>query len=619
MLAGVALGYVVGILPGLGGAAALAFLLPVIVPLSPLDGFVLLTATSAVTASAGDITSILFGVPGESTAAAIVADGHALTKQGEGRYAIGAAITASLVGALVGLAVLVAFIPVAPMALLYIGSPELAGLAIVGVCLLVPLSHADPVKGLLAGALGLSLAMIGLDPFHAEPRFTFAQLSLWDGLGILPVALGIFAIAEALGMVSTGRAKGLASPAGRRGIRRGIREAIRQSGLIGRCSAIGAAIGALPGVGASVSQWVAYAHTTQSAKDPRAMGSGAIEGVIGPAAATTATHGGALLPMLALGIPGSLSTSFLLSALVLKGLAPGPAMLQPGGQLDLVFALIWCTVLASVIGALVGFVSLGWVAGLAAFKPARLFPVILTFVLVGTIGERHAPADLAILFVLGALGYTLASLSWPRAPLMLGFILGPLIEERVLVSHTIYGWSWVLRPTVLVLAAVTIGMLVVGLRTARRGREGRRAARSSSAGDLILSTGLAALAAAGLLVTLNFTGRTGAFPRVVLGATLALAAVQIGRSWRATAAPGLWLSWLRGTPDSCIRLGWFAFFVVNAWLFGLTIGCPISVFVYLRWGARDTWRATTIMTAILGGLTWLVVVGLLNVSDYGVF
>ena len=201
LIAGVLIGYVVGVLPGLGAAATMAFLLPVVVSLPPIDGFVLLTATSAVAAIAGDITSILFGVPGEATAAAIVADGHALAVRGEGRYATGAAITASMMGALFGVGVLVAFIPFAPRALAHVGSPELAALAIVGICLLVPLSLSDPVKGLLSGALGLAFATVGLDPFHAEPRFTFAQLSLWDGLGLLPMALGIFAVAEALAMI----------------------------------------------------------------------------------------------------------------------------------------------------------------------------------------------------------------------------------------------------------------------------------------------------------------------------------------------------------------------------------------------------------------------------------
>src|SRR4029453_6203218 len=468
LLAGVLVGFIVGVLPGLGASAALAFLLPAAVSLAPIDALVLLTATSAVSAIAGDITSILLGVPGEATAAAIVADGHALAVRGEGRYATGAAISASMMGALFGVSVLVAFIPFAPRVLTHVGSPELAALAIVGICLLVPLSLSDPVKGLLSGALGLAFATVGLDPFHAEPRFTFAQLSLWDGLGLLPVALGIFAVAEALAMIRSRQPAGGASTEAGRSLIRGAQEAARQAGLVFRCSAIGAVIGSLPGVGAAVTQWIAYAHATQTSKptdtgrdDP--PGPGAIEGGMGAPSATTATHGGAMVPTLALGIPGGLASSFLLSAFILKGIAPGPAMLLPsqaGGPLTLVFALVWCIVIASALGALLGMVSLGWVSRLARVRPARLFPVILMFVLIGIVGERHVRADLGVLLVLGGLGYSMATLKWPRAPLMLAFVLGPLVERRVLLSHTLYGWSWLLRPSVLVLAAVALALLL---------------------------------------------------------------------------------------------------------------------------------------------------------------
>ena len=415
-------------------------------------------------------------MPGEATAAAIVADGHALAVRGEGRYATGAAISASMMGALFGMGVLVAFIPLAPRVLAHVGSPELAALAIVGICLLVPLSHSDPVKGLFSGALGLALATVGLDPFRAEPRFTFAQLSLWDGLGLLPVALGIFAVAEALAMIRSRHLQEGASTDAGRGVIDGVRESVRQAGLVFRCSTIGAVIGSLPGVGASVTQWIAYAHAQTSTRRERpagtsAPGSGAIEGVIGPASATTATHGGAMVPTLALGIPGGLASSFLLSALILKGIAPGPTMLLPasaGGHLTLVFALVWCTVIASAIGALIGLGSLGWVVRLARVRPALLFPVILTFVLIGTVAERHATADLGVLLVLGGLGYAMSILKWPRAPLMLAFVLGPMVERRVLLSNTLYGWSWVLRPTVMVLAAVG-HRLAPGRRAARAG------------------------------------------------------------------------------------------------------------------------------------------------------
>ncbi|HKW02416.1 MAG TPA: tripartite tricarboxylate transporter permease [Vicinamibacterales bacterium] len=627
LLAGVLVGYVVGILPGLGAPAALAFLLPVVVSLAPIDGFVLLTATSAVTAGAGDITSILLGVPGEATAAAIVADGHALAKRGEGRYATGAAISASVMGALFGVGVLVAFIPFAPRVLAHVGSPELAALAIVGICLLVPLSHANPVKGLFSSALGLALATVGLDPVRGEPRFTFSQVTLWDGLGLLPVALGIFAVAEALEMIRSRRVEeGVVTAAGR-GAMRGVRESVRQAGLVFRCSGIGAVIGSLPGVGASVTQWIAYAHAQTSARrDTSAgslpLGSGAIEGVIGPASATTATHGGAMVPTLALGIPGGLASSFLLSALILKGIAPGPTMLLPaeaGGHLTMVFALVWCTVLASAIGAVIGLASLGWVARLATLRPALLFPVILTFVLIGTVGERHATADLGVLLALGGLGYAMSSLKWPRAPLMLAFVLGPLLERRVLLSNTLYGWSWVLRPTVMVLAVVAIGLLLAGRRASRRRRGSAPVAREAAASraDILMSACFALVGAAGLGLSLSLTGRAAVFPRIAFGATFVLALLQLALSWRRFVSGQTSLPAVRG--EHLVRIAWFVFFVANGWIFGLAVGTAISAFVYLRGDAKESWRTTIAMTTVLAAVTWVLVVQLLQLSDRGVF
>ena len=627
LLAGVLIGYVVGVLPGLGASAALAFLLPTVVSLPPIDAFVLMTATSAVAAIAGDITSILLGVPGEATAAAIVADGHALAVRGEGRYATGAAISAAMMGALFGMGVLVVFIPLAPRVLAHIGSPELAALAIVGICLLVPLSHSDPVKGLFSGALGLALATVGLDPFRAQPRFTFAQLSLSDGLGLLPVALGIFAVAEALAMIrSKDLREGVSADAGR-GILHGVQESMRQAGLVFRCSTIGAVIGSLPGVGAAVTQWIAYAHAQTSKRngtvgDEIPPGAGAIEGVIGPASATTATHGGAMVPTLALGIPGGLASSFLLSALILKGIAPGPTMLLPaeaGGQLPLVFALVWCTVIASAIGALIGLGSLGWVTRLARLRPALLFPVILTFVLIGTVGERHVTADLGVLLVLGGLGYAMATLKWPRAPLMLAFVLGPMVERRVILSSTLYGWSWVLRPTVLVLAAVAIALLLAGRRTSRRRSKPIARASSASRADVLMSAGFAATGAAGLAISLSLTGRPSVFPRIAFGATLGLALLQLVLSWRKVASGDPAQRPPAQDHKHLIRIFWFGFFVANAWLFGLVIGTAVSALVYLRLDAKESWRTTLVMTTALVGLTWVLVVQLLQLSDHGVF
>jgi hypothetical protein len=472
---------------------------------------------------------------------------------------------------------------------------------------------------LLTGALGLALSTVGLDPFRAEPRFTFAQLSLWDGLGLLPVALGVFAIPEALAMIRSRRLNNGSHIVSERGVLRGMGEAVRQIGLVWRCSALGAAIGMMPGVGAAVSQWIAYAYASRRSRGSHAFGSGAIEGVIGPAAATTATHSSAMVPTLALGIPGGLSSSFLLSALILKGLAPGPAMLRPtesGGYLTLVFALIWCTVLASAVGALIGMASVPWVSRLANVRPARLVSLILAIVLIGTVGERHAPADLGILLALGCLGFSMSALSWPRAPLMLGFVLGPLVERRVTLSSMLYGWSWIVRPGVLIIATGVIAFVLMSRRSRRHTGHIKPAPRDPARADLVLCAFFIALSLAGLGLSLSLTGRASFFPRVAFGLTLGLSLLQLSLSYRRGAFARR-LPHGRNRADDIARIVWLATFVANAWFFGLVIGITASTFIYLRWDARESWRTTFAMSATLGGLTWALVVHVLQLSDRG--
>lgn len=623
LAAGAAIGFVVGILPGLGGTAALAIMLPSVLPLSPLDGCVLLTAAAAVSTAAGDITSIVLGVPGEATAAAIVPDGHALARRGEGAFAAGAAITASTVGAIIGVVLLVALIPVAQPLLSQVQSPELAALAVLGIALLIPLSRANPLKGSLAGALGLSAATVGLDPSLGQPRFTFGQLTLWDGLGLLPVALGIYAVPEAIQILSATASPAAAAMSATAGVVRGFRRTFEHVGLVVRCSLLGAGIGALPGVGAAVSQWTAYAHAAQRSTNRDRFGTGEIEGVIAPAAATTATLGGALLPTLALGIPGSVSTSFLLGALIFKGITPGPAMLLPeqsGGHLMLVFALVWCVVLSSVAVAALSVVTLGGITRLATIRPSRLFPLVVMLVIVGTVGERRVVADLGVVLSLGILGHAFAVHGWPRAPFILGFVFGPLLERRFLLSYDVYGWSWLVRPGVVGLAVLAAAWVVA----TKRGQRDRGV--SSLPGDagrlpssLHTDLGLAALctavAATGLYYSLELAPRAAFFPRLVLAITLALSSSLVGiTAWRVVTHT---TATVRRSEPWLAPVGWLAIFSVSSWLLGLVLGAGVSTALFSRLKARESWRATVATTAVVSLVAYVLVVYVQRASDEG--
>ncbi len=615
LLAGVVIGVVVGVLPGIGGPAALAMMLPAVIPLAPVDGIVLLTAVAAVTVSAGDITSILLGVPGEATAAAIVADGQALARRGEAHRAVGAAMTASFMGALIGVGVLVASIPVAVPLITRIQSPELTMLAILGIWLLVPLARERPLQGLAAGCLGLGLATIGLDPSLGVPRLTFGQVALWDGLGLVPIAMGLYAVPEALEIIRHARLD--AAPAMRAGaaLLNGARDALAHANLVGRCGLIGALIGCTPGVGASVAQWIAYAHAARRSAPHRPFGSGAIEGVVGPAAATTAALGGALVPTLALGIPGSVTTTFLLGALVFKGLTPGPAMLTPeaaGGHLTLTFSLIWCVVLASALGAVIALGALGWIARLASSGTARLVPIVLTLVLVGTVGERHSRPDLIILVVLGILGYAMAALGVPRAPLVLGFVLGPLIERRLLLSNAVYGWAWLLRPGVLILVVTAAVMFLLSRRA--DARSARPSRKQPPGAELAIAAVLIVLGGAGVLSTISLAAPPAVLPRLAFGLTLCCGVVQAALTRRRLQSEP------SGASDhrrDVVRLAWFLLFAANAWVLGLVFGTVVSAALFLRFEARESLPITTAIVVALGIVTRLIVVDLMHLDPGG--
>ncbi|MBI2210300.1 MAG: tripartite tricarboxylate transporter permease [Deltaproteobacteria bacterium] len=266
MLVGIFIGFWVGILPGLGGAATLALMLPFIYKMDPISAFAFLLGSNAVTATTGDITSVLFGVPGEGTTAATVVDGHPMAKKGEAGRALGAALMSSLVGAIFGAIALAVAIPIMNPLVLSIGAPEFFMLAILGITFVASLSGGNIVKGLTAGCFGLALATVGLDPIRAVPRFTFENvlgqnisLFLWDGVALVSVTIGLFAIPEIIDLAIQGTSIAKEKVGKIGGVSEGVKDTFRHWWLVLKCSALGAYIGRLPGVGGGTAQWVAYA------------------------------------------------------------------------------------------------------------------------------------------------------------------------------------------------------------------------------------------------------------------------------------------------------------------------------------------------------------------------
>jgi TctA family transporter len=449
MLIGIVIGFIVGILPGLGGAVTLALMLPFTFKMTPVEAFAFLLGMLSVTATTGDITSILFGVPGEVISAALVVDGHPMAKLGQAGRALGAALMSSLVGAIIGAFALAAAIPFVRPLVLSFGSPEFFMLTILGISFVAALSSGQVLKGLATGGLGLMLATIGQDPQSGVQRYTFGQLHFWDGVGLVPVAVGLFAIPEIVDLAIKGTSIAEQKLGKIGGVMEGVKDTFRHWSLTLRCSLVGTFAGIIPGLGGSVAQWLAYAHAVQTSPNKERFGKGAIEGVLGPGAANNSKEGGNLIPTIAFGVPSSISMAILLGAFLIQGIVPGPAMLTT--RLDLTMSFVWLIVVSNVITVAACFLFIDQIAKITFIRGALLIPSILLLVYIGAFAEKNAPLDLTTLLIFGLIGLVMTKLDWPRPPLVLGLVLGRLAENYLFLSYARYEYAFLARPGVMIL------------------------------------------------------------------------------------------------------------------------------------------------------------------------
>ena len=476
MLVGMALGFVVGLLPGIGGAATLALMLPFVFKMSPVEAFAFLLGMHSVAATTGDITSILFGVPGEGLSAATVVDGHPMAKRGEAGRALGAALMSSLVGALIGAAALAVSIPIVRPLVLTFGSPELFMITVMGIACITSLSGLGAraqIKGFAMGFLGLLLATIGQERQSGILRFDFGLMYLWEGLDLIPVLVGIFAIPEIVDLAVRGTSIAGNAPVAKlgSGVWQGIRDTFTHGWLVVRCSVVGVFVGILPGAGGGVAQWMAYAHAVQSAKDAKdreGFGHGDVRGVLGPGAANNSKEGGDLIPTIAFGVPGSGAMAILLGAFLIMGLHPGPDMLTK--HLAVTYSMVWTLVISNVITVIACLALLPYLAVLTRIRGSVIIPFLLLLVFVGSYTANKQIADLLVTLAAGALGCLMVRYEWPRAPLVLGFVLGKLAETYLFISMARYGYAWLVQPLVILLIALTVMVIVFPYFQERRTR-----------------------------------------------------------------------------------------------------------------------------------------------------
>ncbi|MBP0592167.1 tripartite tricarboxylate transporter permease [Paraburkholderia sp. LEh10] len=478
MLGGVVLGLALGVVPGLGGIVGLALLIPFTYHLDGYTAFALLLGMAAVTTVSDFIPAVLFGVPGTVGAAATVLDGHPLAKRGEAKRAFGAGYASSLAGGIFGALLLAVAIPVLRVVVLYIGSAELLALCIFGLSMVAVLSGKAPIKGLAVASFGLMLSLIGSDPQTGTLRWTFGSLYLWDHLPLVPVTLGIFALPELAEMAiersSISRADGAVTgkPSSQW---QGVLDAARHWWLILRCSGLGALLGAVPGIGSAVIDWMAYGHAIRTEKNAENFGKGDIRGVIAAESSNNAKEGGHLIPTVAFGMPAGASMALLLSAFIMHGFTPGPEMLTK--HLDVTYAIIWTLTISHIMGAIICLSGSGLFSRLATVRVGVLIPLVLGIIFLGAFNASQSWGDLCSMVLFGFIGWVMRRLNWPRPPLILGLVLGSIFERYYFISNEIYGIHLFTRPIVVgvLLAAlwVVLGPSIRGLR--RAAKEGRRA------------------------------------------------------------------------------------------------------------------------------------------------
>jgi TctA family transporter len=442
---GVLIGLAIGVLPGLSGIVGMAMLIPFTYNLDNYTAFALLLGMAAVITSSDFITAVLFGVPGHVGAAATVIDGHAMARKGEAGRAFGAGFMASLTGGVIGALMLAVSIPILRPVMLAIGSPELLAFTLFGMSMVATLSGRAPLKGLTAAGLGLMIAMVGSRSQSGTLRWTFDWLYLWDGVPLVPATLGIFALPELaeLAVLRT-RIAGENVPDIRLSSQwQGVRDVVTHWWLVLRCALLGTGLGAIPGIGSAVIDWIAYGYAQRTERNPETFGTGDVRGVIAPESSNNAKEGGHLVPTIAFGVPAGASMAILLGAFLMHGLTPGPEMLTK--HLDVTYTIVWSLTLAHVMGAVICLTGSRWLAQVSRIRAEILLPIIVALVFVAAYEGSHDWGDLFSLFTFGVLGWFMKRLGWPRPPLVLGLVIGAIFERYLYLSTELYGAAWLLH------------------------------------------------------------------------------------------------------------------------------------------------------------------------------
>jgi putative tricarboxylic transport membrane protein len=462
LIIGSIMGLVFGLLPGLQGSLALATLIPVTFGMDMYQAIPLLIGAWG--ASEGSATAILFNIPGEGENAATMFDGYPLAQQGRAGEALGAAGFSSLCGVLLAILIFIILLPIMRPIVLAFGPPEFCLLAILGLCTIAVISKGNIVKGLFIMCIGMLMALHGTNPITGGIRYTFGTLYLWEGVPLLPTLIGLFGLTECLKLLSQKSTIVRSNVLVEGGVLKGIRAVIKNWKCWGFGACLGTLIGAIPGVGGSVASYLAYSSAVTITGRGEKFGNGNIKGVIAPEASNNAKDGGALMPALILGIPGSVSTAIMITALILHGIYPGRELIT--NHLELVFLILQCLAFANMVSQNFVMFAGKYLARLTIAPPYMLVPVISTTCLVGAFTIRHNIIDVALAGCFSFVGYFLDKYNFPKIGILMGLILTPLAERSfhssIQISDGSYG-IFVTRPGSLTLIILILFVLLFPL------------------------------------------------------------------------------------------------------------------------------------------------------------
>jgi TctA family transporter len=589
LLVGLLAGGIIGMLPGLGGIGAVSILLPFVLKLDPLSGLAMLLGACGVVYTSDTISAVLFGTPTSASSGPTAIEGFAMARRGEAGRALGGAFLASMIGGLVGAFVLTLSIPVAGPLVLALGSAELLMLAIMGLAYASGLVGDSPAKGILSAALGLFIGTIGVAPSAPELRYTFGLAYLFDGPALTILALGLFGVAEVIVMLGQGGA--IAEQRFQlSGWMEGVRDVGREWKIVATGSVIGVIFGIIPAIGASASTWVAYGHAVSTAKDKSMVGKGDPRGMLAAEGANNATITTDLVPTLLFAVPGGPAAAVFLGALYVWGYFPGPRFVQM--NLDLMFLIVWSSAIAAVLGAALCFAVSPWIARLTRVDFGLVAAPLIVVMLLGSFDSKKTVLDFYTLLAFGVLGWLMKSAHFPRAPLLVGFVLADPIERNFWLAYQLHGWTWLKGPIVLGLIALVVLHLVLTFRRAYTARKTTAAVSEAAPTTtapalpaprgrldlgLLLALGAAVLFTAGIVLSFNFDADSRLVPLLAAIPGLAAALFVLVTQLRARAPALAW-----PPQNEALQIGLFGAAIAAVPLIGF-LAAVSAYLVVLLW------------------------------------